>query len=196
MKRNLTKWMAIAVLLFPILASAELIHYKGTRRDVSHGDGRSLSINSKVFMVVDSETANTTLIQYAAMYGQKRYALIQLTNMHFVRTSGSQNTYTAIAHPISDCDRESGRTGEGAFCTGVDAQLTLKTGSSYTFPKLFKASGQGVSFPTPGNPVLVEGWFQVVYDRAATVTSNEDSESFDDAVDRLVHQLETQGYSR
>jgi len=196
MKRNLTKWMAIIALLFPILAPAELIHYKGTRRDVSHGDGRSLSINSKVFMVVDSETANTTLIQYAALFGQKRYGLIQRTNMHFVRTSGSQNTYTAIARPLSDCDREAGATGEGAFCTGADAQLTLRSGSSVTFPKLFKASGQGVSLSTPENPALVEGWFQVVYDRAATVASNDAGESFDEAIDRLIRQLEAQGYSR
>ena len=196
MKRNLTKWVAIAALLFPMLAPAELIHYKGTRRDVSHGDGRSLSLNSKLFMVVDSQTANVTLIQYGAIFGQKRYSLNQMTNMHFVQTSGSQNTYTAITRPLSDCDREAGFTGEAAFCAGVDAQLALRTGSTYTFPRLFKVSGQGVFFPSPGNPVLAEGSFQVVYDRPTTVASNEAGESFNDAIDKLVRQLETQGYSR
>jgi hypothetical protein len=196
MKRNLTKWMAIAVLLFPILASAELIHYKGTRRDVTHGGGRSLSLNSKLFMVVDSETANVTLIQYAAAFGRKHYAILQMTNMHFVHTSGSQNTYTAITRVLSDCDRQAGSTGEGAFCSGVDAQLTLKNNSSsYTFPKLFKAFGQGVFFSV-GDAILAEGSFQVVYDRPGTVASNEAGESFNDAIDRLVRQVEAQGYTR
>jgi hypothetical protein len=196
MKRNLTKWLAIAALLFPMLAPAELIHYKGTGRDVSQGRGRSLSLNLKVFLVVDTETENITLIRYAAAFGEKHYGVSAVTNAHFVHVTGAKSTYTAITRVLSDCDREAGRTGEGALCSGLDAQLALNnSASTYTFPKLFKSSGSGVSF-SGGDPVLGEDWFQAVYDRPATVSSNEAGESLEDAVKRLVSQLEAQGYTR
>jgi hypothetical protein len=51
-------------LALPFLAGAQLVHYKGIRRDTYNGSGFTRTLNSKVLMIVDYQTANVAVIAY------------------------------------------------------------------------------------------------------------------------------------
>lgn len=197
MKTTLRRSLVMGALLFPVLASAELIFYKGVRRESFHGEGRTLAVHGKFLMVVDHQTARVATIEYVNINGQKRYSTSEWTDTHFVQIRGLHKTYTAIARPPTECEIQSGVSGEGVYCSGANSLLTLNTNSSISFPKVLKDAGNGISFAqTTGDPVLGEGSFQVTFDRPGTLASNKEGESLDEAFARLVRYVESLGHTR
>ena len=91
---------------------------------------------------------------------------------------------------------EAGATGEGVYCKGRDAYLTINTNSSIIFPKLLADHGNGMAYlDGSGAPYFEDGTFQVVFDRTGTIASNKAGEGLDTALTRLIAYYESLGYS-
>src|SRR5262245_48005759 len=118
MRRLLLPLLFALSVLTPVIASGELIVYKGTRRDNYNGNGRSLTVLARLSLIVDHDTAQAARLQYESINGVKRYSTAQWTNTHFVEVAGARVTYTAIARMLTPCEIESGATGEGIYCKG------------------------------------------------------------------------------
>ena len=195
MRFLLLRVLLAATLLAPALARAELIHYKGTRRDTYTGEGHGLTVNPKVILIVDHDTAQVARLEYATVFGSKYYSTAKWTNAHFVQVSGTRGSYTVIARAATQCELDSGATGEGVYCKGANAALTINTNSTVAFPKILSARGIGLGYSsTSGQPILDEGSFQLVFDSPGTLASNRAGESLDAAFARITAYIESLGY--
>jgi hypothetical protein len=196
MSRFLLRGLLVLTILTPALAPAELVLYKGTRRDTYTGESHALTVTWKMILVVDHDTAQAARVQYATINGVRRYATSQWTNTHFVQVTGARGGYTVIARSLTQCEMDCGLTGEGVYCKGANATLMLNTNSTAFFPKIFSDHGNGLSYShTSGQPVVNEGSFQVVFDRPATLASNQAQETFATAFARFVAYVESLGYT-
>ncbi len=183
------------VIFTPALTQAELVLYKGVRRDTFTGGGRRQAFTWKIFAVVDHETAKTALVYYGTVYGAKRYWTSEWTNTHFVEIAATRGSHTAIAGFRTQCDVDNGITGENLYCVGQNAALMLNTNSIVPFPRTMTDHGNGVSYSsTSGDAAVTDGSLQLVFDRAGTLTSNQAGETLDAAFTRLKSYLESLGY--
>jgi hypothetical protein len=194
---KLVVWLLFGtVLLTPMLASAELIIYKGTRKDSIMAEGHNLVLNSKLILIVDYASSQSTVFLYSSVSGIKRYSSTQLTNAHFVDVLGKSGNYLAIAKSPDQCQIDSGVTGEGVYFKGRNANLKINKSSTASFPKIMSGQASGLGYSTnSGQPYLGEGTWKAVFDSSATIASNQDGETFDAAVARVTAQLESMGYS-
>ena len=184
-------------ILTPAVAPAELIFYKGPRTDTYVGEGHGLTVAWKMVLIVDHDTAKSARLQYATINGVKRYSTTSWTNTHFVHVTGATGSYTVIARPPTQCEMDCGATGEGVYCKGRDATLTLNTNSTVSFPRIMSDRGNGLSYSqTSGQPNLVDGSFQVTFDRPGTIASNRTGETLEAALARLIAHFESLGYTR
>ncbi|HXJ61051.1 MAG TPA: hypothetical protein VNU68_30770 [Verrucomicrobiae bacterium] len=197
MRRFLLPLLFALSALTPAISSGELIVYRGTRRDNYNGSGHSLTVLSRLILIVDHDTAQAARLQYESVNGVKRYSTSQWTNTHFVEVTGTRVTYTAIARMLTPCEIDSGATGEGIYCKGANATLTLNTNSTVFFPKILSDHGNGLGHSQiSGEPFLDDGSFQLVFDRPGTLTSNQAGETLDAAFARFTAYLESLGYAR
>jgi hypothetical protein len=186
-----------AMVLAPALAPAELVLYRGIRKDTYTGDGHARALTLRMILIVDHDTAQTAQLYYATVNGAKHYSTSHWTNTHFVQVAGARGSFTAIARPPTQCEIDSGLTGEGVYCTGANRTLTISTNSTVFFPGTLRDSGNGLFYSdSSGEPILGEGAFHLVFDRPATIASNKSGESIDAAFTRLTDHLESLGYTR
>ena len=195
------KWLLhvllAAMILAPVHAPAELVLYKGIRKDTYTGDGYARVLTLRMILIVDHTTAQAAYLNYANIYGAKHYTISHWTNAHFVQVAGVRGSSTAIARPPTQCEMDSGTTGEGIYCSGANRTLTLNTNSTVFFPATLRDNGNGLFYSnTSGEPILGQGAFQVVFDRPGTIASNKSGESLDAALTRLSAHLESLGYTR
>jgi hypothetical protein len=194
--KYLLRILLAAVILAPTLARAELVLYKGIRKDTYTGEGYARALTLRMILVVDHDTAQAAALYYATIKGTKHYSTSLWTNTHFVQVAAARGSSTAIARPPTQCEIDSGSTGEGVYCAGPNRTLTVNTNSTIFFPGTLRDKGNGLFYSdTSGEPVLGDGSFHLVFDRASTVASNKAGESFDAALARLTAQLESRGYT-
>jgi len=196
MKSLLLRVLLTTTVLSPAIAPAELVLYKGSRRDAFNSQGQTLTINWKTFLVVDHDTVQVASLQYGTISGAQRYSTNLWDRVHFVQVPGAKAHYTAIARMPTQCEIDSGATGEAVYCKGIDAALTVSTGTTVTFPKILTDRGSGLGFSdVNGQPYLVAGSFKFVFDSAGTLQSNQAGETFDAALTRLINYVESLGYN-
>jgi hypothetical protein len=194
--KYLVRVLLAAMILAPAIAPAELVLYKGIRKDTYTGDGHARVLTLRMILIVDHDTAQAAYLNYATVNGVKHYSISHWTNTHFVQIAGARSSSTAIARPPTQCEIDSGATGEGVYCVGANRTLTLNTNSTVFFPGMLSDRGNGLFYSnTSGEPILGEGAFHVVFDRPGTVASNKSGESLDAALTRLTAYLESLGYT-
>jgi hypothetical protein len=150
-----------------------------------------------MILIVDYDTAEAAHVEYATVNGVRRYSISHWTNTHFVQIAGTRNSSTAIARPPTQCEMDSGSTGESVYCVGANRTLTINTNSTVFFPGMLSDHGNGLFYSdASGQPILGEGSFHLVFDRPGTITSNKSGESLDSALTRLTDYLDSLGYTR
>lgn len=195
MRFLLLRVLLAATLLGPVFARAELILYKGTRRDTFTGEGHGLTVNWKMILVVDHSTAQAARLEYTTVNGDKYYSVAKWTNTHFVQVAGTRGSYTVIARPPTQCEMDGGATGEAVYCKGPNAALRINTNSTVIFPKTLSDRGSGLGYSSSsGQPILDEGFFQLTFDSPGTFSSNRAGESLDAAFGRITAYIESLGY--
>ena len=193
MKALLLRIIAGALLLAAGAAPAELIIYSGTSKITRTGSAHTQQESLKLFVVVDHETANLTIVFFTSINGRKLYSSQTLTNQQFVEVIGlNGRTNIAISHPRSDCALSEGATSEGIFAQGAASTLAINTNSTVIFPKTMSSSGQSYY---PDKASIDVASMTLSFDKANTFASNTTGEELEEAAARLSSLLEKQGYT-
>lgn len=175
-------------------ASAQLIIYSGTLKQAATGEGVSVKLNLKAYLVVDHATGYAGLIQYVTFNGSKMYGTDTETNLHIVQFSGAQGkSDEALSQPPNTCDLEEGNTNDIVFVQGADSELTVTTNTTITFPKTLSGGDTEID-SSSGSPISVTSSAVVSFNSAQTFISNGNGETLDAAVARISAILEGEGY--
>ena len=198
MKNSIIRLILVATILTPLLTTAELLIYKGSETENIVGENNALRVNSRVFVIIDHDTANSASVAYATIGGTKRYTTSQHTNAHFVTVTGpGSKTYTVLAHIPNECDAQENPGKESVSLQGPNASVNVNTNSTIFFPKTLTDIGNGLSFSTStGQPHLLAGKILLVFNQAQTMASNQAEETLEAALARLVAFVESLGYVR
>jgi hypothetical protein len=173
-------------------ASAELIVYKGTEKDSYLGDGYQQQVSSKVFLLLDHDTAEIRIILYATINGNKAYTSATISDLHIVEvTDAKGKTMSGLSYALNSCDNENGITTESVFLQGANASLKANTNSSISFPKSMQYSARGYSTTYAE---LLSRSLSITFSSAETLAANGNGESLDACESRLISTLETEGY--
>lgn len=182
----------VALLASP--ASAQLVIYKGTLKQTGTGEGVSVKLTSKFYLIVDSANGHVAEIQYVIINNSKMYATGTETNGHILQISAPKGkTIQAISQPPNDCDISQGNTNDLVFVQGADSQLTVNTGTTITFPKTL-SGGDTEADTSQGSPIVITSSLVVSFDSAETLLSNGNPDTLDAALARISSLLESQGY--
>jgi hypothetical protein len=183
-----------AAVLIAGRASAELIIYKGTLKQSGLGQGVSQKLTSKLYLIVDHDTASVAQIEYTSVKGSKAYATGTTTNLQFDQVSAPKGKVTeAIVQPPSSCDTNDGNTSDIVIVKGADSTLAVNTNSTITFPKVLSGSDAEIDH-SAGPAIYVASSVVVSFDAADTHLSNQNGETLDAAVSRISAVLEGEGY--
>src|SRR5262245_54765909 len=163
--------LACITALIASSASAQLVIYKGTLKQSGTGQGVSLKLTSKFYLIVDTATANIAEIQYVTVNNSRVYDTDTQTNLHILQISAPKGkTSEAISQAPNTCDINEGNTNDLVFVQGADSQLTVNTGTTITFPKTL--SGADTEADTShGSPILITSSLVVSFDSVQTPLS-------------------------
>src|SRR5262249_40093718 len=94
-------------------ASAQLVIYKGTLKQSGTGQGVSIKLTSKLYVIVDHNTGHTAEIQYVSVNNSKMYDTDTETNLHIVQISGPKGkNIEALSQAANACDISEGNTND------------------------------------------------------------------------------------
>jgi hypothetical protein len=186
----------LASILLPWPTDAAVLVYKGTTKTSYIGEGQTLKPAFKLYLLVDSETADVVRLEYATIDGIKGYSTGSSSNQHIVQFTLTQGkSYSAIARIPNDCQAAEDPGSEGVYLHGADAPLTIGTGVPFTFPKVLSGSGSALFYSdSSGQPVLWSGTLTASFNQTETIRANDAGETLDATLSRLRMNLEMLGY--
>src|SRR5215469_10976248 len=126
--KNWFSFGAWALILVPMLSSAELLIYKGNEGERFTGPNGAAQVQWNVIVIVDHDSGNYDWVGYAKINGFKRLSTTQHTNSHIVPITGANNkTYSLITRIPTDCDSAESPGKESVLLKGADSTLLFNT---------------------------------------------------------------------
>jgi hypothetical protein len=189
-------FLVCTILLTPLLAKADVLIFKGARKDKMVAQCRKFTVSAKLTLIVDYESAKSAIVIYRSNNGIKRYSISYLANSHFVTVSGGQTNYTLIARSPDQCQISSGSMTESVYFKGREAFVKFNAHSFVRFAKILSGYGSGLIYSTTsGQPGSYDATWTVTFNAPSTIASNEAGDTFEAALAKITAQLESMGYT-
>jgi hypothetical protein len=190
-------YCALALLLTPLVAPADVLIFKGTAKESYLGEGVGVKFGSRIFLVIDRTAGTVAHIRYAAINGEKRYYTGTVTNLNERVVEGPRaKSFTVLARPPKQCaeDAEPGSS-EGVYLSGASVLLKINDETTAVFPKVVTSTGEGLFFSESQQPIFGQISFVATFNQKETAASLDAGEDLDMAVARLIDSLELLGYT-
>ncbi|HSY18806.1 MAG TPA: LamG-like jellyroll fold domain-containing protein [Candidatus Acidoferrales bacterium] len=171
-----------------------IYNYSGNESITTLGNETSYGFSGQLFFIPD--TTNATFVGWATINKKKVYWVSQVSDYLWIRVAGSSgHMYTVLGKAGTLFDGNGRPNIWSFFHKGLNANLPIATGKTFSFPNSFVFSDTQVYPDTQtGNMILREASSNYSFVQNSTQTANNTGQTVNDLVAALVKSLVKQGY--
>jgi hypothetical protein len=185
----------LAAILVSSSAVAGHAIYKVSSVTTALGNGLSSRVSGSGFFIYDPDTKRTASIPAFTVNGMKLFSVSEVANLRVDQVSGPRGaSYTVISQAESPNTQFAGVLSSAAWNRGLNVPVVIDGQGTRLIPKIFSGISRSVA-EQPGFLVASEVSGKMTLDVMASRASNL-SETFDQAVARIVTFLISKGYTQ
>jgi hypothetical protein len=188
------KLIVLAALLFVFRTHAALVEYNYTGKETFTGAGNQKTYTYSGVMIYDTVSSNVTFVDWRS---DKTYGFSTSTDLHFISVTGPRSTtYTVIAQSASGMNPNGSYHLNDYMISGQNSTLQIASGTKFVFPQSFSGSNNRNLTPDANGNEWLETWGETMtFSGSRTVSDNNANLSSGEVANKLVTQLQGQGYT-